>query len=37
MVIRKIICCCWVKKNIEFGVVYIYLMFNNIFVMIIDM
>lgn len=32
----KLICKCCVKKNIEFGVVYIYVIFNNIIVMIID-
>lgn len=36
MVIKKGMCKCWVKKNIEIGVVYIYLMFNNILIMIID-
>lgn len=36
MVCKINICKCCVKKNIEVGVVYICLMFNNIIVIIID-
>lgn len=36
MVVKKVNCKCCVKKNIEVGIVYIYFIFNNIIIMIID-
>lgn len=36
MVCKINICKCCVKKNIEFGIVYICFIFNNMIVMIID-